>query len=324
MDRDSEPMPILKEDDKSERQNTNFQVLFEYGFSGSEIQAIANSFQSPFTLGRLGGVTTSRLLNLERKLKAYGGTREDVKTIIKKRAQLLSTKKSTVNAVLKHIESHGELRKHPDWMLRIVTEHPQSLTYQIKWISRFFSAFTDYGFTEDLVVKKVLLADPQRLRNSGKDIQNRLINLEDLGFEKGEVIAIACRFPQIIGYDIGRTNSAFRALMKERAILAGKVRYKADEAEARAMVKKMPQLLGLSEDTTDAKIRLRMLIWHSCMRKNPETTNGILSDTRVLIQSRSTLLERVAYARKNDMDWRSEKYLYFKRSQFKKKFGVNL
>ena len=311
-------------DTKVERQLTNLQVLMDWGFSESEIDKILGNYRSPFTLGGHGGVICSRLMNLERRLKRYGIGHDGVREIINKRPQLLSTEARTVREALRNLTRYHELRRNPEKVGRIILGDPNVLTYQPEWTNRFFSAFLDYGFTEEQVADKILLADPNRLRNSGHSIQERLANLEDLGFDKEEVIAITCRFPQIIGYSKERTNNAFRSLLRERSALGGKVSIEINEERGRGLVKSMPQLLGLDTGTVDGKLRLRMIIWHACKRTKPELTGDALSDHRVLIQGRRTILKRVAYARKNGIDWRDEKYLYQKRSQFEKKHRVNL
>jgi len=342
----------LDNDTKVERQLTNLQVLMDYGFSDSDIDGLLGSYQSPFTLGEHGGVIYSRLMNLERRLARYGIDHNGVREIINKRPQLLSTETRTVRETLRNLTRYHELRKRPDKVGIIIAGHPHVLMYPTEWTNRFFSAFIDYGFTEAQVVDKILIADPNRLRNSGNSIQDRLANLEDLGFEKGEVIALACRFPQIIGYDKERTIDAFRSLLKERSALNGKVTMRLNEEQARALVKEMPQILGLEMGTRNDKFRLRMIIWHACRKQHarlepliamekdeekqrkgrirlsneyPGVGEGIISDPRVLIMSRRTLLDRVKYARKGGaIDWRREKYLYQKRSQFEKRYRVKL
>ena len=342
----------LDNDTKMERQLTNFQVLMDWGSSGSDIDKILGSYQSPFTLGGHGGVIYSRLMNLERRLERYGIGHDGVREIINKRPQLLSTEARTVREALRNLTRYHGLKSHPEKVGKIITGHPHVLMYPTEWTNRFFSAFINYGFTEEQVVDKILLADSNRLRNSGKDIQDRLTNLEELGFNKMEVTAIACRFPQIVGYDAERTNEAFLSLLKERSAINGKVKMRFNEEQARALVREMPQILGLEENTRNDKFRLRMIIWHACRKQHarlepliamekdeekqrkgrirlsneyPGVGEGIISDPRVLIMSRRTLLDRVKYARKGGaIDWRREKYLYQKRSQFEKRYRVKL
>ncbi|MGB9719071.1 MAG: hypothetical protein ACPL06_00555, partial [Candidatus Anstonellales archaeon] len=168
----------------------------------------------------------------------------------------------------------------------IVIKHPTALSYTVKRTNDFLKALEDYGFTKEEIKSNIVLANPQILRTSGPDVRLRLANLE-----------------------------------KRRESLCGKLVLELNKDEVKKMVIRMPSLLGFTEETMDKKLKLRMFIAHVC------ETDILPQDRRfttVLMTGRRTLVTRVAYARRNNINWRDEKYLYMSKTRFEKKFGIRI